>query len=45
VAELDRVRERGYAIDDEERVSGVRRVAAPVSTDDRVVGAVSVSAP
>lgn len=44
--ELDEIRERGYATDDEERLEGIRCVAAPVSTDDdRVVGAVSISAP
>lgn len=43
--ELARIRERGYAIDDEERIEGIRCVAAPVTTDDRVVGAVSISAP
>ncbi|WP_123538642.1 IclR family transcriptional regulator [Halosimplex salinum] len=43
--ELDDIRERGYAIDNEERVEGVRCVAAPITTDNTVVGAVSVSAP
>jgi DNA-binding IclR family transcriptional regulator len=43
---LAEVRERGYALDDEERLEGLRCVAAPVlSTDDRVLGAVSVSGP
>jgi len=45
VEELDRIRERGYAIDDEERIPGIRCVAAPVISDGRVVGAVSISAP
>jgi len=44
-AQLDEIRARGYAIDDEERVDGVRCVAAPITTEDRVVGGVSVSAP
>ncbi|MFB6139124.1 MAG: IclR family transcriptional regulator [Halosimplex sp.] len=43
--ELADIRDRGYAIDNEERVDGVRCVAAPIITDGSVVGAVSVSAP
>jgi DNA-binding IclR family transcriptional regulator len=44
--ELDRVRERGYAVDDEERINGLRCVAAPVlDKDDTVLGAISVAAP
>lgn len=44
--ELDRVRERGYAIDDQERVHGIRCVALPLVTgEDDPVGAVSVSGP
>lgn len=43
---LERIRERGYAVDDEERLKGLRCVAAPIlSNDDRVLGAVSVSGP
>ncbi|MFC7197268.1 IclR family transcriptional regulator [Halosimplex aquaticum] len=43
-AELGAIRERGYATDDEERLEGIRCVAAPVRTSgDEVVGAVSVS--
>ena len=45
-AQLAEIRERGYAIDDEERVEGMRCIAAPVlGSDDRVYGAVSVSGP
>jgi IclR family acetate operon transcriptional repressor len=45
-AELDTIRERGYATDDEERLNGIRCVAAPVTTDLGIVaGAVSISAP
>ncbi|MEF8852372.1 MAG: IclR family transcriptional regulator C-terminal domain-containing protein [Haloarculaceae archaeon] len=44
-SELDDIHERGYAIDNEERVEGVRCVAAPIVSPDQVVGAVSVSAP
>lgn len=43
-AELDRVREDGYAIDDEELITGMMGVAAPVVTDTDVHGAVAVYA-
>lgn len=44
--ELEAIRERGYSTDDEERIKGLRCVAAPgLSNDGRVLGAVSVSAP
>ncbi|WP_415380124.1 IclR family transcriptional regulator [Halosimplex sp. TS25] len=43
-AELEAIRERGYATDDEERLAGIRCIAAPIRTSgDEVVGAVSVS--
>jgi IclR family acetate operon transcriptional repressor len=42
--ELDTVRENGYATDDEERILGVRCVAAPVKHNNKnVLAAVSVS--
>lgn len=45
-AEFDEIRERGYAVDDEERVKGMRCVAAPVvDNDGTVLAAVSVSSP
>ncbi|MFB6078094.1 MAG: IclR family transcriptional regulator [Halarchaeum sp.] len=45
-AELQRVRERGYAIDDGERLEGLRCIAAPITqSSDEVIGAVSLSAP
>jgi len=45
-AELEAIRTRGYAIDNEEREVGVRCVAAPVfRADGKVVGAVSISGP
>lgn len=43
--ELDRTRKRGFAIDDEERIEGLRCIAAPIRFDSGVVGAISISAP
>jgi len=43
--ELDEIAERGYAIDDEENLRGLRCVAAPVQSNEDVFGAVSVSGP
>lgn len=46
LAELARVREQGYALDDEERELGVRCVAVPVrDATGQVVAGLSVSAP
>jgi DNA-binding IclR family transcriptional regulator len=42
---LETIRERGYAYDDEERLEGLRCVAAPIVVDGEVLGAVSVSGP
>lgn len=45
-SELEKVRKRGYAIDDEESVLGVRCLAAPVLNVEReAVAAVSISGP
>lgn len=45
-AELDQVRERGYALSSEESVHGIRAAAAPVLTaDGAVMGSVSISGP
>jgi len=43
--EIKTIRERGYAIDDEERGEAIRCVAAPIVTETGVAGAVSISAP
>ena len=44
--DLAAVRERGYALDRGERLSGLRCIAAPITDDsNRAVGAVSVSGP
>jgi DNA-binding IclR family transcriptional regulator len=43
---LEKIRERGYAVDNEERLEGLRCVAAPIrNKDGTAVGALSVSAP
>ena len=44
ISELRKIRELGYAYDDEERMRGVRCVAAPVFDSYRqVIGAIGVS--
>ncbi|WP_408960396.1 IclR family transcriptional regulator [Natrinema sp. 74] len=44
--ELETIRERGYAFDDEEKIEGLRCVAAPVkASENDVLGAVSISGP
>ncbi|SFK64115.1 transcriptional regulator, IclR family [Halogranum rubrum] len=44
--ELETIRERGYAFNDEERITGMRAVGAPIlSDDDTILGAISVSGP
>ncbi|GAA0283458.1 IclR family transcriptional regulator [Halobacterium noricense] len=43
--ELETIRERGYAFDDEERIEGLRCIAAPIMHNDQVCGAISVSGP
>jgi DNA-binding IclR family transcriptional regulator len=46
IEELERTRERGYAIDDQEAKPGIRCIAAPVVIEERgLYGAVSVTAP
>jgi DNA-binding IclR family transcriptional regulator len=43
--ELEVIREQGYAVDDEERASGVRCVGAPIVKGDTILGALSISVP
>jgi DNA-binding IclR family transcriptional regulator len=44
--ELDRIRERGYAVNDEEEIVGFQAVAAPVQAHgDAVIGSISVAGP
>lgn len=44
--ELETIREQGYAFDDEERLNGLRCMAAPITTtDNEALGAISVSGP
>lgn len=43
-AELQTVRERGYAINNEERIKGVRSVGAPILNEGNPQGAVSLTA-
>lgn len=45
-AELERIRQRGYSIADEEQLQGIRAVGAPIrGSDENVLGAVAVSGP
>ncbi|WP_247003891.1 IclR family transcriptional regulator [Halosolutus gelatinilyticus] len=45
-AELEEIREQRYAIDREERLNGLRCIAAPITDDsDRSVAAISVACP
>ena len=43
--ELETIRDRGYAVNDQEEIQGTRAVGAPIVTEDHVYGAVSVSGP
>jgi len=45
IAELQKVRAAGYAIDDEEFELGLRCIAAPIFAGDRVIAAISSSGP
>jgi len=43
--ELNAIRDRGFARNDEEQIQGLRAVGAPIQYDGRVRGAISLSAP
>ena len=43
--ELKRIRERGYAIDEEELYDGVHCIATPICEDGKPVGAIGISGP
>jgi len=43
--ELDRIRERGYAVDSEEWSEDISCIGAAITRDDRPVGGVSISGP
>ncbi|MFC4989430.1 IclR family transcriptional regulator [Saliphagus infecundisoli] len=43
--EIETIAERGYGIDDEENIAGLRCVAAPVKSESEILGAVSISGP
>lgn len=44
--ELEKVRDQGYAVNDEELVAGLRSVAAPIrDSEGRIVAAINVSVP
>jgi DNA-binding IclR family transcriptional regulator len=44
--DLARIRERGHAFNDEERITGMRAVGAPIVSDELgVLGAISISGP
>ncbi|MDJ1434057.1 IclR family transcriptional regulator [Halostagnicola sp. A-GB9-2] len=43
--ELDRTSERGFAVDNEERLEGLRCIAVPIRFNPETIGAISISAP
>lgn len=44
-AELDRTRERGYSLENQERREGIRAVGVPIDLDDEMTSALSISGP
>lgn len=43
--DLDRVRERGYSLENEERREGIRAVGVPIELEDDIASALSISGP
>lgn len=43
--ELNKIREQGYALEDEEHRESIRAVAVPILQDERAIAAISVSGP
>lgn len=43
--ELETIRDRGFAFDRQERIEGLRCIAAPITVNDEVMGAISISGP
>ena len=43
--ELKRIREQGYALEDEERRNGIRSIAVPIEAENRILGSLSLSGP
>ncbi|MDS0222356.1 IclR family transcriptional regulator [Haloarcula sp. S1AR25-5A] len=43
--ELATIRDQGFALEDEERRTGIRSIAVPLKVEESVVGAVSISGP
>ncbi|UPM45151.1 IclR family transcriptional regulator [Halocatena salina] len=43
--ELMTIRERGFALEDEERRTGIRSIGIPITIEDQVMGAISLSGP
>lgn len=44
-AELEEIRSEGVAFNDEEQVTGLRAVAAPITLDTKVLGAITLASP
>lgn len=43
--DLEEIQDRGYSVDDEENITGLRCVAAPVQDGETVLGAISITGP